>query len=681
MTNLFRYNPIAEDDKGIMSPLQNDSIKNGELFICFKNPVENPMFIELFIDDVIDLTNSLKINGNLVTALYTDRLSPGNHTIYLIVTDQRENEQVFKWDFVILKRKEEREMRFRTDTSLKKNFVFRGSLNIYSRISDITGPGSIYRPEPRLNNLLDLNGTIDYKKVKIPLRISMTNHENGYMQPRNRFMIGFQIPEVKVLVGDINPYYHKLVLYGLNIRGVSTDLSYNRFSLQAVYGMVNKSMEGSSEIYNINMGIPPVNIQPDSSYIISGTYRRMVYAVNYFVTEDNKRAKTYLTFLKSTDILNSIQYGGPAAQNVVFGMGHELKTQSDRINIDICLAISMTTFDIRNGTSSKEELENLFNVKLKIDPLNYQSLIILNTTSTPYSFYKFPFPSVGLNVNAVYKILKQRLTIRYNRIGGSYYSFGNPLLINDRQVVGAEDHVNFWKNKINLSVNYNYLTDNLSRSRNTTRKTHVTGPKLVFSPGNNYPSFIGAYNIFYRKGNTIDTNHTKVQEMLTENYMIGSNYKFKTKDFEHSLNVFYNRNNNRVTLPERPANSNDVINVYVNEIFPVRVNVTLLYDRMFLRNDSSDIDVRNSYGCQVGYHTKKSNFRAWMGFRQTNADPTAFVQESSRTTTDINFQFTVLKNMLLSFQAGYTIYKEKNNVLNRDYEEFFGMVNLKYLFN
>ncbi|NTW34008.1 MAG: hypothetical protein HGB12_15560 [Bacteroidetes bacterium] len=680
---LFFVTFSKAQDFDIISPRPHDTVKNGELFIVCKNILKNAKSIDVLLDEGIDLSYSTKISDNFVSALYVDKLKPGIHTIFVIFTTHDDKEIAKKWAFVVLKRKEEKkDIISKYGCARKDSIKFKGSINLYSKIKEISGNGSTYRTDPRLDNLADISGNIEYKKIKIPLRLFLTNHESGTIQPRDRFMIGFQLPRIKIATGNICPYYNKLILNGQNIFGVSADLSIgNRFAIQVVHGVINKAIEGSIGYYNIYMGLPPANMQADSSFNINGTYKRMVTAVNYVITENDKRSRTYITYLKSSDVQNSINYGGPVSQNLVVGVGHELKTQSDKFNLDAGIALSMTTLDIRSGVSSQKEIEDLYNVELKFDPAYYKNIIILNSTSTSYHFYTWPCPTVALFVNSKLKILKQRFSVNYYRVGSSYYSFGNPLLVNDKNNISVADQFTFWKKKINISLNYNYSNDNLSDDQSTTRYTHTPGGKLVFSPHKNLPNIMFTYNLINRIG-LPKYGDDKVLNMLTENYMIGANYNKKTGKFEHACNIYYSHNKIKTMIPEKTKNLFDMINFYFCETFPNRISVALLSDRSLFQNDSLCLDSRNMYGFQIGYSNKKNNIKITTGVNQTLTKPTINVNKSERNNFNVNIQYNIFKNTTIFLQTGYSAYNENSNFPpDKNYTELFGMFNLRYMIN
>ena len=657
-----------------VSPAIGSIVNNGELLIIYDFKIDI-LWCEIFIDDVIDVTNSIKQTGKRVSLIYTDKLKTGSHTIFIHIVDRNQDEWVTSWYFMVGDKKyERRDSVHEQDIKMKNSLKISGEISYNYKIDNITGDGSFLRNDHMFNQELYVNTQFYNRKIEIPVQVYLTGYQDNSLQSRNYFMTGIKHRNFGLLAGYVSPAYHRLILGGSRILGFDGYVSLGKTDFRFTSGYVTNPIEGSLQKYNNLMGNPPGNMNPDSTYNVPGTYRRHLYAFDLARCSNDRKRKLHLTFLKSADEANSIKYGGAVAENAVIGLGYELKV--DKSSFDIGLALSMTTDDSRMGKMSKDDIENLFGRSISFNP---GLIMTLNNTTKSFLFYKYPFPNLSAYLDYSFRLFKyQRINFRFDRVGSSYYSFGNPYLLNDRQKIHVDDQVYIWKRKIILAANYEFILSNLSQVQYSTYKTQTTGGRLVFAPKPKLPRLFFNYRYYQRIRITDDTLNTKNTDMLMNYYTAGIDYSLKTGKFNHSINISGNYNVQKINQINPQTFFYDFMDFSLNELFPLGFYLSLYYD-YYIINNTENNNNRNGYSINCGYSTKSNKFKIGLSFRQNRTTPFETIAGSYRTSYSGNIQYTIFKGLTLAINGGYSLYEEINQN-TQNYKEFFGVGSAKYLF-
>lgn len=667
----------------IVSPCINDRVKNKGLFIVFDinssiNP--NTSKIDLFIDD-LSFSPLIKIKDHRLTALILQPLKPGKHTIKIRVILDNDEALFQSWDFFVMnenKMKKKFPDLWDKHKPKKDDFRITGSLSAITKFVDLSGDGAELRQEPPQTHQFKLDGGIGFKKYYLPFKFFFTNHERPGIPPRNRLMLSIKGKKAGFVIGDANPKYDRLILNGSRIRGGEAYVRWRNVKFGIAHGEINRKDEGIRKYWNINQGFQPINMQPeDSSYVDPGTYKRNLSAFNLEVTPPNSGNKLRFTLVRSTDVENSIQYGGPAEQNIAGSLNGVFVGRDKKYQIDVGVAVSATTRDIRRGAVSKEDFESTYKRELRVDPELWENIFIINSTTVPLSTTNASF--LGLNINSRFNIMKQHISINFQRLGSGFESFGNPYLQNDRYNVFFRDRIPFWQRKINLMFQYRYNEDNLSKIKSVKNITHMAGTNLTLAFGPKIPRIIGGYRIYIREGILVSES-SAVQNIQVTNYNAGINYTFKTGNFTHGFNVVFNRNIRENFVPSKSRNDNDVVNFGINESFPYRINLSIQYNHLLLANDTSDLTEQQTLGIRIGYSTKNKKIRVSAGGRQISALESDFLPESIRQVISIDVTYNIIKNASLKLLLGNSTYQEPKTD-GRNYNENWGQMSLRYQFN
>ncbi len=680
LSGVIFLNIHAQNLGVVLSPKPNDTIINGELFIVVSVDTGlniNPSKLNLTIDK-LNYSTLIKFANNKITALVMRPLAQGEHEIVLKLF-LGDGEYLYeKWVFYTysenkMKRKFPGQLSKKDEN--KKDFEIKGSVSLDTKITELTGEGAYLRQEPPQSQYIRANATIRYKKISIPFKFYYTNHENPLLPPRNRFMVGVKGNKAGILIGDVNPTYDKLLLNGSRIRGGEAFVKLRNTKISIAHGEVNRRNEGQLAYWDINQGFQPVNIQPDSSYVLPGTYTRNLSAFNLEAKPANSQNKLRFTLMRSTDDVTSIQYGGPAQQNIAMSLNSVIAGRNNRYHFDMGVAISATTRDIRRGAIDPEEFQSTYKKDLRVDPIGWEDLFIVNSTTVPLTTKNASF--LAWYVNSRFNILKQQISINLRRLGASFESFGNPYLQNDRRELMFRDNISFWKRNINLNLQYRYMEDNLSKIKSISNITQMMGANLSLAFGKKSPRLTGAYRVYIRESKLLEQpEKTRINHVT--NYSAGVNYNFKTGGFTHGFNVVFNRNIRESNQNRTSGNTNDNVNFSINETLPYGFMVSVQFNHLLLANDTTALTEQQTLGFRVSYSTKNKKLKVSAGGRQIDAMETELSDASTRQIADMTIQYKIFKNAFVKIVIGNSTYTEPFSA-KRNYNETWGQLGLKYL--
>ncbi|RLD55795.1 MAG: hypothetical protein DRJ05_12370, partial [Bacteroidetes bacterium] len=654
---------ISGQDLGeVVCPLPGDTMINGQLLIVFRlNPDLHikPSSLDVVIDRV-SYKYLMKTNGSKLTVLVTTPIKKGRKTIRITAKDESGEKIEESWAFFISGDKKREK-----DVKQTKVNAF---LETSSRFSDVSGEGAALRQEPPVTHQLKFRGNIQHGNIEIPIKLYVTNHEKSYLPPRDRFFIGVKTKKAGVYFGDVNPFYHRLMLNGTRVRGAEAFFQIRSFQLRLLYGTVNRPVEGLRLYYNSlqDPSFPPVNLQDirydstfyDGYYNDNGTYRRNIMAARFTLGSPNTNNKIHFVFLKSTDDTNSINYGGQASENLSFGIDLETKSKNKRLKINAGAAAAFTTRDIRYGVATEETINALYGIKMPVDPYKFRNLLVINTTTTIPSIKHTPF--LSYYIKPEYHIANQRITAEARWIGADFQSFGNPYLINDRFIVSLTDRMRFFKDRLFLQVRLRHYNNNLSRSDTVTSNTDMIDASFNYLIKQGLPRLNGGVRKYFRSG-----MHTGTEERYPEyqisNYYAGIISIFNLWEINSSLTLNYNLNERDYLQRERSVVSHSVF-VNLNQDYNFGLTLNLQYNFMLLTNDTSNFSENNTYGIRLGYRTKNNKLRFSVGAMRLRSVETVWLPESERSSLNANIDYKLNKSFSIKIEAGNLQYNELDGI-------------------
>ncbi len=678
----------GQDLGQVVSPQPNDTVINGELIVVFRLDTSlniKPLSVDVLIDN-LSYKYLTMLRGNKLSVLVSSFIKTGEKTIEVRAKDEDGNIHRQKWNFTIVSKRQNIEDFKEAKYSERKDVKIKTRLDASSRFSDISGEGASLRQEPREIHKLNFQGKIQYKNIEVPIKLNLSNHERYDMQPRNRFMIGVKSKSVGILFGDVNPRYNRLTLYGSRIRGGEAYAEFRNARLSIVYGTTRRAVEGLRHYYNSleSEYIPPVNLEivpndTDSVYQIqgyyneAGFYQRRIIAVDLSFGSSNTNNEIHITILRSTDDTTSIDYGGQAAQNISIGLDTKFRDKSKKFKVTGGISAALTTRDIRYGASSKDHLEDMYNIDLPFDTQKFEGLFVYNTSSTILTWDHTPFLAYYLKPE--YKFGNQRITAEIKRIGSDFQSFGNPYLINDRLILSLSDQMFFFKKHLYISLRLKHFKDNLAKTNTVTLHTNMADASFNLLIKSKLPRFTGGYRIYLRDNRSSEV--TASQYRLS-NIRFGINYSLNYKSTNNSIVVMVNRND-RYSFVQQSSVFTNSINLGFTQSYPFGLNLALQYNLMLLTTDSTDLNRNNTYSAQLGYRNKSNKYRISVKAGRIRSYETEFYPGAQRDFYNADLNIRIWKDLEVSIEVGIAEFQETGSP-ERRYDELWGQVGIRFLF-
>ncbi len=655
----------------VISPQSGASVNSGELFVVLKKNTKRKWSdynFEVYIDRD-DLTARAKTNGDMRTLLVTRHLRPGEHEITIRMALRGKKLEETKHRFTVAGK-------VLANKEAQPKFRMRSNFETKSRFTDLSGPSQNLRQEPPELLTLNFRGSAFLNKVEIPFRFYVTNQEKGQLQWRNTFMLGIKTKKFGIYGGDVFPNFHRHTIIGTKVRGGRAYVKMKNTTLDVALGNIQRGIEGLLRQYDVALGFPPVNLDENGFFIESGLYKRQILAARLLFEGKYSKNQTTLTFLHGKDKESSIEFGGPVGQNIVFGFSHKATSENGRAFLDFGLSSSLTTRDIRGGAITNSEIREIYDREAFINPESIESLFVINETTTPLRITGLP--SISWYAIARLNVLKQNLTLQYERVGGSFFSYGQPYLINDRQTFALGDRIELWKRKVVLTANYRYYTNNLGEEKPITQETGYLRSSLRIQPKINWPQLILSYSGFQRKGEEVFAKEKTIDRYI-ETYTAGAHYSFKTGATMQGIQFSFSRNNRLDNLKESNDFFTDILNARLNIEPVVGLKIMMEYQFLLLSNDTSDFNRQNGYGIRLQYRSLDKKFNCSIGARQFQTAETAFAPEANRKLFSARLEYRIVKDMAFTLRAGRTEYNEA--VLDtRNYEEMWGEAGVRYWF-
>lgn len=361
--------------------------------------------------------------------------------------------------------------------------------------------------EKRANFLLLFSGK--YKWLGYKSKLYLSSLETHKAQPVNRSYLSFMTKYLDFTAGDYSPNYGTFLLNGTNVRGIHSNLHFRNFRLKLTAGQSNRAIDG--------------DIQYDA-----GTFATHTYSLR---TEFGRPDAVMwsLAFTKNKDDVDSIDkefvvtadstYLVEPKDNLILGSDISLALFKRRLLMGAEVAMSYLNRNIYEGVMSIEDIEDELDtqIDLPIDPEDIESILVINENLEPFT--------PGMK-NLAYKAFLRTyfyhnfLNISYSAVGGSFNSLSSNYLQTDTAVLGLNDNLNLFRNKINLNLAYNLISDNLNDEKDFTTSTANYNTQLSYRASGDL-SFRITYsaNVTERSGNQ-DIGNTNAASIG-----FGSSYK------------------------------------------------------------------------------------------------------------------------------------------------------------
>ncbi len=385
----------------------------------------------------------------------------------------------------------------------KSPWLYNGSVQLETRNENIQKEVTPYN-----RATVDASGSYDLFRAKGHLYV--TNEEKDTRQPQNRFFIGGESPWLNIGYGDNYPVFPDLIMNGRRVRGVTGNLTLNKFNLDITHGDIIRRIE-SDTIRTFpadslaaqqarNPGLAYGLYDPATGEWAAfnyGTFNRDLTIIHPSFGERNG-SHIGFTYLKSSDDPGSIRFGVRPEENVVFGS--DLFLTYDRHNVEFSgqAALSGTNHDITSGTFSNAQIDSLYanyseSQRTTIRQLRdfFSRFITVNQNLVPLGSKGVPTLSYETALSLNYFNNYFRAT--YLRHGDSYESFGQTFLQPDIEGFNLADRVRLVENQLMLTAGIERLQDNTASTKPATTTSLTANGGVSYYPRTDLPTMTLSY--------------------------------------------------------------------------------------------------------------------------------------------------------------------------------------------
>jgi hypothetical protein len=351
--------------------------------------------------------------------------------------------------------------------------------------------------------------------MSFPFTYAISNQGRNYSQPANLSSINPSYKWFKSYIGRSSMSFSPYTLSGVNYSGVGVELTPKNFTLQAMYGMINKAIDYNAEEKN--------------THTIS--YRRWACGLSFAYKIKNTDFK--VIFLKAFDDANSLIFiPGESTikpkDNIVASF--QVKTKFwKKFDFESEVASSLITNNLRNQENFSEKRWFSF----------MYPLVQGNGTTSMYNAYK-----AGVNYNL--KALK--IGFNYERVDPDYQTLGGLFFTNDIENFTLTPSFTLFKKKVNVAINTGLQRNDISKDKAAQTDRYVASVNLSaqlmkgLSSSFSYSNF----STFTRNNPLIDPFTNQITYLDTFNvYQISENiatnlsYSFGTKN-KKSVSTSFN---------------------------------------------------------------------------------------------------------------------------------------------
>jgi hypothetical protein len=382
----------------------------------------------------------------------------------------------------------------------------------------------------------------------------VTSDEHSDRQPQNRFFIGASIPWLSAGYGDSYPAFSNLILNGRRVRGLHSSASLGGFKLEVALGQTERPVDGRllKEI-PIDSLAREQAIDPTAAFaplsattwgkFSNGTYERRLFAIRPSIGS-GRTWRLGFTWLKAKDELTSIRFGSRPQENLVLGSDFVARMFGEAVEIFGEGAFSAFNTDISSGSFTDAYIDSVYprdaaSIKQARDILD--RFITVNDNLRPLSLktlstaaYEF---GAGLNV------LNQSLLVTWMYRGSEYHSFGQSFLRKDLKGLSAVDRIRILDNQVFLSLAYERLKDNTSKTKPATTTFTTVDASLSYYPRTSLPSFTVGFGHLNNSNGLPTSGNDSLRvvsaiDELGNRFFLQSSYTFVTAA-QHTLTASY----------------------------------------------------------------------------------------------------------------------------------------------
>ncbi len=436
----------------VLSPRPDQELVADEYLVAISmNPSQtkiNPANLMVMVDGV-DRTSEATIT-NEVVVLPVKTTTSGNHNIVLQrkATSDSPARSVLNWSYTT-----------KSKTSVKTE---------WTEVSGRAGVELIYQNvNDDLLRIARETAAIGARRGdwKFSARTTISSEENKRLQPQHRFHGSVQYKDVTLQLGDVNPMYNELVLWGRRTRGMEMAYNGQYFGAKAIYGEQRRAVDPRQYLaYYIDESDPnnPL-LMADTSWT-SGTYRRWMGAFRTYV-QHPKYFTLGLTVMKAKDDESSIDYGTKPKDNLVAGMDFKAFADRRRVTLSAAVAMSLYNDDISDPVmDSYRQYQDLIYINQHFDPvLTDEAGDFGEALSTVLD------RSLSFRTRLGLRYFNHNIQAEVYRINKSFKSIAMPSLAQDREGVRLRDRWRLFDSALHLKGGIDVFRDNVIGGNENTK--------------------------------------------------------------------------------------------------------------------------------------------------------------------------------------------------------------------
>ena len=661
VTGVARAQPVESSAAlRLHSPVAGDIVEQGALFVVIEvaDGVRlDPETMVLLVDDA-RVEAEPKVSNSLIRYLVQERLASGAHRLSFSarLPDGRPLASL-EATFTVAGAPEP------ASTLSRSAPTIRGTTYLGSHNADISGNRQL-RQQPLSTYLLRTDVTAQYGRFTFPVRAYLTTDETSRAQPRNRVLVGVESPWFIVHAGDTQPDYGPLSLAGSRTRGVLAEAIAPGVRLSVTHGRLRRAVDA------VSLSDEPTVISP-----FQNTYRRDMTAARIAFGSPNTVALS-LHGLKAADDTTSLSVGRRPLENIVGGSDLSIRLLGERIAFDAGSAMSLTTEDISRGSSDKAEIDSLFNVDIPIDPSDFSWLITLNPSTVPLRLDKLT--SLAWYTSGRVVAGMHRVTAEYRSIGSTFFSAGNPFLINNRRSFSITDRFRFAADRLTGSARiywYGSQPDDYGFDEPLSSTLYATN--LTWRIGSDLPTLTTGlrYNTRNRGAEDAMTSDSRLASVT-----IGALHQFRTRTQTHTVQFTAGHTVREDRVNSSIDNHSTTLGLGLYEQLSERLSANIQVTLVSIGYPNLDIGQRwTSVGGGLTKRFRARPVSLAANGRLAHATASELLSGSNRYGGDVSASWDLQRNMTLELQLGIDAFRDET-IEEARYTEKYVAVRHRYRF-
>lgn len=488
----------------------------------------------------------------------------------------------------------------------------------------------------------------EYGALRFSGRAFLSSLEQKDRQPINRFTLNLQTKWIGMRLGDTNPRYNDLILWGKRVRGIEGYVRLGFFNLDVVYGETYRGVEGiTTTTLDTLTNQTTVNVRR------YGTFRQTLLGIRPSFGS-GRHFQFGLSLVKVKDDISSIDHGTMPKDNLVIGPDFILRFDRRRFEFRANAAFSALTNNIYPGPISKDEIEGMFDsdtkVEIPFDPEDFEKYLILNDSTIPLDPSKMT--SAAYNVSVRLNYFHNLFRIGYKSIGSEYNALSNSFIRKDIQGLYFSDRLRLFRNQLYFTIRYEDFNDNFSQDdNNPVTDLRTLNYALSFYPGHGLPnlnislrnryrdngiSAVSVDSVYAYGTGQLDTTITndRRENIKNRDLSVQLSQDFSVFSASHSLSLnFVNSDRIDEYNNERPDSLSRNVSTYVRMVsFRSSFEIPLVTTIQYASNANNSVgglaDFQyNMFGLTGEYRLFKQKLTTYAELRLTTASGNTIYSE------------------------------------------------------